>query len=168
MTKSAKPKTETMSARELAKLLGLAPKTIANLATEGVVARVARGRYDVDGSVRRYTKHLRKLAEKHEPTELAKSLAALTHLKADALARENAAEAAQYVRADEAAAQWEIIRERLRAGALDVVGRVRKALPTLDQAALAMLQAEIEAAISVVDQPVPLGKPGPKRRAVRG
>lgn len=169
MTKNPKSKTIIVTTTELGKILGISARTVRSLAEADHVERTAPGRFDYKRSVQKYCAYLREVAAKRQqPSAATEGQIRLLRLKADALERKNAEEAALYVRADEAAERWAEIRERLRTGVLDVVARVRKALPNLDEAALAMLRAELDAATSVLDQPVPLGKPGPKRRAVRG
>jgi terminase small subunit / prophage DNA-packing protein len=54
-----KNKTETVSASELADLLGVTRKTIAAWATGGIVSRAGHGRYDLRASIRGFAKHMR-------------------------------------------------------------------------------------------------------------
>lgn len=151
-----KTKATIVSARELAAALGLAEKTITNLATEGgVVIRLGRGRFDKWKSVARYLDHLRKAAEQRKPTEATEQRARLASLQADALERRNIEEAAELIIATEADQTWAETSKFVRDGCLSVVPRIAAALPHLGEAGIEIVRREIEDVVQVLNGPPP-------------
>jgi phage terminase Nu1 subunit (DNA packaging protein) len=52
----------TVTTSELARLLGVTPKTVAELAKGGIIERAGRGRWLLEASVSGYCQHLREQA----------------------------------------------------------------------------------------------------------
>lgn len=52
----------SVTADELGGLLGIAARTVRELATRGVLVKAARGRYDAPASIASYCRHLREIA----------------------------------------------------------------------------------------------------------
>ena len=87
-----KNETETVSATELADLLGVSKKTIAAWATSGVVVRTAHGCYDLRASVRGFAKHMHERNRGGDATavaSVAEQRARLLRLQADRVEGEN-------------------------------------------------------------------------------
>lgn len=161
MSKKQKSKTIVTTA-ELAKLLGVTSRTIRGLAERGDVERVAAGKYDLERSVQSYTASLRAAAAgRVSPTS--EQRARLIKLQADALHRSNVAAAGELVRVADVRTEWAGLARDMRAVVPILIDRIRKTLPTIDENAIAMIRAELEASVAVMDPDIPPGLKGAPR-----
>lgn len=137
----------------LAALLGISRTRTSTLARDGVISRIARGRYDTRAAVRAYCENLRfHAARAGRPSE-----ASGDELKAEKLrltrAQAEKAEAAaalargDLVKAEEVRREWEGVLRDLRAALLAVPSRVGAVLPHLAPHDLAEIDREIRATL---------------------
>ena len=143
---------DIVDAGKLGRVLGISRATIANLATDGVLPRLDRGRFDLSAAVQAYLRH--KLVQAKAGDITMKSLAAersrLARLKADAVEREAKVEAGELVPADVIEAAWlstaGVVRSRLLVIPTRVAPRI-VALKTPAEAQ-ALLRKELNAALT--------------------
>lgn len=128
-----------VSSEIVADLVGVSRRRIEQLAGEGVVPRIAPGRYDQREVVRAYCEFLRAGASgrgtadkgyRDERTRLAK-------VQADKIAQQNAVSSGELVAVSDVAAAWSSILADVRAAMLAIPSRVqgidRHAVETLDR-----------------------------------
>ncbi|MGA0564976.1 hypothetical protein ACO2RV_21235 [Ancylobacter sp. VNQ12] len=147
-----------MTGDELAGLLGIAPRTIRELAGRGLVVKAGRGRYDVALSIAAYCANLREQAAGRAgdaQAGLTSERARQAKEQADNLALRNAEIRRELVSAKDVAAEWSGILRRLRARILAVPARVNQRLLFLKQHDLAEIDAELRDALTE------LGNDGP-------
>lgn len=138
---------ENLTLQQMAALLGVSTKTVAQLVRDGHLKKAGRGKY-VLASVTIYIEHLRTLAAKHgrpvtansewndQRTRLAKAQADEKELKAAALRGE-------LVEADKVEREWSDVLRKVRAGVLAAPSRVRQRLPHLSAQDAAEIDAEL-------------------------
>ncbi|MFK8251962.1 hypothetical protein [Ancylobacter terrae] len=140
-----------MTADELARVLGVAPRTVRELAARGLVVRVsARGRYDLAASVATYCAHLREQAAGRggdAQAGLTVKKARLTKALADQAEMKRAAMLGEMVSAAAVTAEWSGIFRRLRARVLAVPSRVQQGLPFLKPHDVDVIDAELRQAL---------------------
>lgn len=138
---------DNLSLQQMAGLLGVSTKTVAQLVREGLLRKSGRGKYAL-GSVTVYIEHLRQIAgSKGRPvtasselndqrTRLAKAQADEKELKAAALRGE-------LINAAATELEWADVLRRVRSGVLSAPSRVRQRLPHLTAADAAEIDAEL-------------------------
>jgi phage terminase Nu1 subunit (DNA packaging protein) len=126
----------------LARLFELSPRRIQQLADDGVIPRVERGRYELVGAVRGYIKHLREKAFAGDLGADAYSTqrARLTKARADMAELEQRQLAKELIPADDIEAAWSAVTLALRARLLSIP---TKAVPRLLAAKDAVQISEI-------------------------
>ena len=114
----------------LARLFELSPRRIQQLADDGIIPRVERGRYELVGAVRGYVKHLREKAFGGDlgPDTYGTQRARLTKARADMAEMERQQLAAELIPADDVEAAWSAVTLALRARLLSIP---TKAVPRL-------------------------------------
>ncbi len=145
---------DIVDAAKLGRVLGISRATIANLATDGVLPRVNRGRFDLSAAVQAYLRH--KLIQAQASDITVRSLAAersrLARLKADAVERDAKVESGELVPADTIEAAWlsvaGVVRARLLLLPTTVAPRI-VAVKTPAEAQ-ALLRKEINAALAAI------------------
>ena len=115
---------------EICALLGVTATAIRELASAGIVRRIGRGSYDIDGSVTSYCRHLREGAS-GRGGELANERARLAREQADQVAMKNRALRGELVEVAEVQRTWTGIARSVRAGVLALPTRVQARLPHL-------------------------------------
>lgn len=142
-----------VTADVLAGLLGIAPRTVRELAGRGLVVKAGRGRYDAATSVAAYCAHLREQAAGRAgdaQAGLTVERARREKEAADNLALRNAALRRDLVSATEVTAEWSGILRQLRARILAVPSRVNQRLPFLKPGDVAEIDAEVREALTEV------------------
>lgn len=140
-----------VTADELAGLLGIAPRTVRDLAGRGLVVKAGRGRYDLAASVASYCAHLREQAAGRAgdaQAGLAAERARQAKEMADNIAMKNAALRGDLVDAKAVTSEWSGILRRLRARMLAVPARVNQRLPFLKPHDVAEIDAELRDALT--------------------
>jgi phage terminase Nu1 subunit (DNA packaging protein) len=138
---------ETVSATELAALLGLSAQALAGHASHGVVVRVGRGRYDKDASVTKYCAHLRKSASgRASPTSAHRTR--LVAAQADLAETKAAVLRGEYVLATQVREDWSSTLRSVRASLLSITARVSARLPHLTPADFAEIDHEVRDALT--------------------
>lgn len=154
-TPSEKPEPgipEVMTGGELSMLLGLASARVLDLARDGVMVRVSRGRFDVRKSLHNYLARLRdgaKLGGKAGPVtdELKAEKLRLARQQADKIELHNAASRGEMVRAADVEREWANVLRDVRSTMLSVPSRVGSKLAHLSAHDIATVEAEIKAAL---------------------
>lgn len=140
-----------VTADELAGLLGVATRTVRDLAARSVVVKAGRGRYDLAASVAGYCVHLREQAAGRAgdaQAGLTIERARQAKEQADNLALKNAELRRELVPAKAVAAEWSGILRRLRARILAVPARVNQRLPFLKLHDVGEIDAELREALT--------------------
>jgi phage terminase Nu1 subunit (DNA packaging protein) len=147
-----------VTGRELARLLGVTPRTVTDLANRGIVVREGTNRYVLAPSLTRYCAHLRDLATGRGGEAAVASATAqrarLAKAQADLAETKNAALRRELVPASEVEAEWSGILRTVRAGLLAVPSRAGQRLPHLTAHDIAELDAEVRAALSEISAAV--------------
>ncbi len=145
---------ENLTLQQMAALLGVSTKTVAQLVRDGLLKKAGRGKYAL-ASVTIYVEHLRALAAKHgrpltanselndQRTRLAKAQADEKELRAAALRGD-------LIEAQAVEREWAEILRRVRAGVLAAPSRVRQRLPHLTAADAAQIDAELREVLTEV------------------
>lgn len=135
---------------EVAQLLGVSSARIRGLARDGVLLKVARGRYDTAASVTRYCAKLRESAERAgRPVDDGVKAATerLKRAQAD-LAETKALQArGEVVLSAEVTREWASLLRDLRNALLAVPSRCGATLPHLTATDVATMEREIRAAL---------------------
>jgi terminase small subunit / prophage DNA-packing protein len=137
-----KDKTETVSAAELASLLLVSRKTVAEWAALGIVVRVGHGRYALRESVKGFAQHVRERdrgGDAAAVSSVAEQRARKLKLECDPLERGAGMQSGKLL---DAAAMTQALSVRFRSFR-DGMLRFPKTLPWLDREALARLDEEI-------------------------
>jgi phage terminase Nu1 subunit (DNA packaging protein) len=143
---------EVMSGPELVIFLGLASARFMDLAKDGVMVRVSRGRFDVRQSLHNYLARLRdgaKLGGKAGPVtdELKVEKLRLARRQAEKLELSLAASRAELVNSADVEREWQNILRDVRSALLAVPSRVGSKLPHLTAHDVAEIGVEIKAAL---------------------
>lgn len=136
---------------ELAGLLGIAPRTVRELAGRGLVLKAGRGRYNLAVSVSSYCSHLREQAAGRAgdaQAGLATERARQAKEMADNIALKNAALRGDLVSAAQVTAEWSGVLRRVRARILAVPARVQQSLAFLKQHDVGVIDAELRQALT--------------------
>lgn len=104
---------------EVGEWLGLSSRTVYSLAEQGIVIRVARGRYDLKASIANYCAHLREVAAGRAPADggeldLVKERARLAKAQADGHELRNAQARGDLLPRSQVVAAWQSIISRAR------------------------------------------------------
>jgi phage terminase Nu1 subunit (DNA packaging protein) len=143
-----------VSAKDLAKVIGVKDRTVREFADRGLVIRAGRGRYRLVESVRAYCDHLRATAAGRGGEDEAKTLTSertrLAREQADQTALKNAALRRDLVPAAEVERAWSEILRRVRSGCLAIPSRVRQALAHLTAYDVQAIDAEVRAVLAEI------------------
>jgi phage terminase Nu1 subunit (DNA packaging protein) len=131
---------DSVDAATLAKAFGVSTRQIAMLATDGIVVKRARARFDLLASTRNYIEKLRK-PDGGSKERLTAAQADLAELK---LQESRAA----LLPASTVEQEWAGILRDVRAGCLAITARVQQQLPHLTAHDAATLDSEIRTALS--------------------
>jgi phage terminase Nu1 subunit (DNA packaging protein) len=146
---------QKVTADELAALLGIAPRTVRELAGRAIVVKAGRGKYDLTASVGTYCAHLREQAAGRAgdaQAGLTTERARQAKEMADNVALKNAALRRDLVSAAAVTAEWSGILRRLRARILAIPPRVNQRLPFLKQHDVGVIDAELRQALTELGQ----------------
>lgn len=112
---------------EMADLLGFTTRRVSQLAKEGIVVRVAPGKFDATATIKNM---LHRASAKHEAEEAMRDLdrerARLAREQADGHQLKNAALRRELLPREKVEAEWSNILRKVRAGMLAVPSRVRQ------------------------------------------
>ncbi|GLK71289.1 hypothetical protein GCM10017643_14040 [Ancylobacter dichloromethanicus] len=139
-----------LTADEMGALLGIAPRTVRELAGRGVVLRAGRGRYDAAGSVASYCAHLREQAAGRAgdaQAGLTSERARQAREQADHLALKNAEMRRELLPAAEVERAWTEVLRDIRARMLAVPARCMARLGRLSPSEGAILDEEVRDAL---------------------
>lgn len=145
------PLSAAVTTDELASLLGIAPRTVRELAARRLLVKAGRGRYHLAASIGAYCAHLREQAAGRAgdaQAGLTAERARQAKEQADNLALRNAALRRDLVSVSEVTSEWSGILRRLRARILAVPARVNQRLPFLKQHDVAEIDAELREALT--------------------
>ena len=144
-------KAEPITGRALAAFLGVHERTIRDLADRGIIAKVARGKYDLAASVKSYCSHVREVAAgrggESGVASLTSERARLAREQADAAALKNAAMRGDMISAGDVATRWRDILTGVRLRMLAIPGRVGLAAPHFSRADIEVLDREVRDAL---------------------
>jgi terminase small subunit / prophage DNA-packing protein len=145
-----------VTGRELARLLGVTPRTVTDLANRGIVVREGTNRYALAASVLRYCAHLRDLATGRGGEAAVASATAqrarLAKAQADLAETKNAALRRELVPASGVEAEWSGILRTVRAGLLAVPSRCAARLGHLTSHDVAEIDAEVRAVLTQIGE----------------
>lgn len=146
--KSVNPAVYSVTAGELAGLIGVSPRSITDLAKRGIVYWADKGGgFDMSRSVRGYCEHLRKLAAgRGGEVAIATATAERARLakeQADHIALKNARERGALLDARVVEREWSEILRNVRAGLLAVPSRAAQRLPHLNMHDVVEIDAQI-------------------------
>ena len=147
--KGPPPPLGAMTADELGGLLGIAGRTVRELASQGLLVKGARGRYDAPASVASYCRHLREIAAGRAgdaQAGLTSERARQAREHADGMAMKNAVARGELVSAAEVRMTWAMILADVRAGILAVPTR----LPELGRVQIERLDGELRRALEAL------------------
>lgn len=144
-----------ISEAALAGLLGISSARVRKLATDGVLVRSGRGKFDFSQSLRQYLARLRESAERAgRPSTGGDDLKAerlrLTRAQADKEETRVARERGELVPADAVSREWAGILRDLRNALLAIPSRCGAGLPHLTSTDIATLDREIRLALEGV------------------
>lgn len=142
---------DTISPNELARLLGISPRAVRNLAADGILERAGKGDFRAAESVQAYVRYREALARKKRSDGQNLKAAAEVRLKAaqaDAAEMKAAAMRGELLNARDVEAAWAAILRDVRAGMLAVPGRVQQTLPHLTAHDLQTFDREIRDALA--------------------
>ena len=139
---------KTVSADELANLIGISARQVREWASRGVLQRSGNGRYDERESVRAYCASLRVSASARAGSStLTTERTRLAREQADATALKNAIARGEMVDAKEVEFVWATVLRDVRAAMLAIPGRVASR-STFSASQLATLDQEIRLSLS--------------------
>jgi phage terminase Nu1 subunit (DNA packaging protein) len=144
---------ETVSASELASLLLVSRKTVAEWAALGVVVRIGHGRYDLRESVRGFAKHMHERdrgGDVAAVASVAQERARVLRLQGDRIEREAAKEAGKLVDADAFGEAMTITCRGLRIHMMLIPQRVGGRAPHLSRQDIGLIDAEVRDALTEV------------------
>ncbi len=148
-----------VTAAALADLIGVSPRTVADLTKRGVMVKAGAHGYVLRKSVRGYVDYLRKsLAGRGGETGIATATAERARLakeQADNLALRNAAMRGTLLDAAAAEREWSDILRMVRAGCLAVPSRAAQRLPHLSAHDLTEIDAEIRVVLTELGNDIP-------------
>lgn len=143
--------TAAITARDLGALLGVSARTIRDLAQDGVVVKLDKGRYDRDASILSYCTRLREVAAgrggESGVATLTAERARLAREQADAAALKNAALRGDMLSAADVTASWRAILTGVRSRLMAVASRVGARTPHLTRADIEIIDSEVREAL---------------------
>jgi phage terminase Nu1 subunit (DNA packaging protein) len=136
-----------VSARDLAKIIGVKERTVRDFADRGLVIRAGRGRYRLVESVRTYCEHIRATASGRGGEDEAKTLTAertrLAREQAEQVALKNAALRRDLVPAADVERTWTAMIRQARSALLAVPSRIRQIIPHLPADEVEVIDGEL-------------------------
>lgn len=147
----------TITASALASLLGLATRSIPDLANRNIIVRGKTRGYLQQASVRGYCDHLRQLAKGRGGTEAALASATaergrLAKAQADHIETKNALARRELVSAAEVESEWSGILRTVRAGVLGAASRCQQRLPGLSAFDVAEIDSELRSVLTEIGE----------------
>jgi phage terminase Nu1 subunit (DNA packaging protein) len=156
MAKASRGDETTVSAQELARLLGLSATTVSKLGGDGLLIRAARGRYKLWPSVRGYVERLRQASDRKSSPSV-EARAELLKLQSARIKFQMEVEQGQWMRTahveTEYRAAWGIVRAHLLAFPSRVAGR----LPHLSRDDIERIDEEGRALLTSLADPKTYG-----------
>jgi terminase small subunit / prophage DNA-packing protein len=146
---------ESVSATELADLLGVSKKTIAAWATSGVVARTAHGRYDLRASIRGFAKHARERdrgGDVAAVASVAMERAGLLAVQRKRAEHEFEKECGKLIDADEFREAMTVVCRGLKVHFLQIPRRVRGQAAHFTDQDIRLVDEEVRTALSEVSE----------------
>lgn len=140
-----------VTGKVLANVLGVADRTLRDLAERGLVVKAGRGSYELAASVRRYCEHLREIAAgrggEAGVLDLTAERARLAKEQADAQAIKNATLRGELLPAADVERRWREVLAGVRSRMLAVPSRTRQALAHLTATEVAVIDREVRDAL---------------------
>jgi phage terminase Nu1 subunit (DNA packaging protein) len=142
-----------VSGPTLARVLGIAERTVRELVKAGIVVRARRrGLYRLEESVCRYCERLRQTASQRGGEASLQAMREerirLTREQADAQSLKNMQLRSELLEAAAVEAEWSDVLRHVRAGVLAVPSRCAQRLPHLSVHDISELDAEVRAALT--------------------
>ena len=141
----------TITAIDLAELIGVSKRAVSDFAERGIIVKTGRNRYDLRKSVQLYCEHLRAMAAGRggeNVDTLATERARLAREQADQAAMKNAAMRKELITVAEVRHEWVSIARRIRNVVMSVPSRCRQMLPHLTTYDVDLIDTEIRAALA--------------------
>jgi len=143
-----------VSAKDLAKVIGVKDRTVREFADRGLVIRTSRGRYRLIESVRTYCDHIRTTASGRGGEDEAKTLTSertrLAREQADQTALKNAALRRELVPAAEVEREWSEVLRRVRSGCVAIPSRIRQSMAHLTAHDVQVIDAEVRTVLTEI------------------
>jgi phage terminase Nu1 subunit (DNA packaging protein) len=142
---------ETVNATELADLLSVSRKTIAEWAASGIVVRVAHGKYNLRESVRGFAKHMRERGPAGDATAVAAVAShrgELLKIQAERAKFQLEQEREEWVTIADVEAHWASALRTLRSGVMAIPARVAARVPGLSREMVYEMDQEIREALT--------------------
>jgi phage terminase Nu1 subunit (DNA packaging protein) len=144
---------DDVTAAELGAWIALSEQAVRDLTRRGIVVRSGRGRYALRASIQAYCQHQRKAvtgrgaeaaaATARDRGRLARAQADLAEAKAQSVRGE-------LVEASAVEAEWSGVLRTVRAGCFAIPSRAAQRLPHLTTHAVALIDAEVRAALTEI------------------
>lgn len=138
------PTPSMVDAATVADYLGVTPRHVNRLASDGIIPREAPDTFNLRTAVRAFITH--RLADKPGAADRARRERA----QADLIEAKAANVRGELVPVAEVAREWASVTRDIRAAMLAVPARLRSRLPDLSPAAVAMVDAEVRAALAAM------------------
>ena len=143
---------ETVSGPWLAERLGITPTTVSKLGGDGILKRVARGRYELWPSIAGYVTYLRRGATQREsPTH--KARARLLAVQAEKAEFELAQERGAWLKESDVIAEYSAIVSQMRARLLALPARMGGKVPSLTLEDIDALDREVRGCLTELADP---------------
>ncbi len=136
------PTPSLVDAATVADFLGVTPRHVNRMATDGLIPREGPNLFDLRTAVRAFITH--RLAEKPGTADRARR----DRANADLMEAKAASVRAELVPVAEVERRWSAVTRDVRAAMLAVPARVRSRVPDLTPAAIALIDAEVRAALA--------------------
>lgn len=140
----------TITALDLAELIGVSKRSVSDFAERGIIVKTGRNRYDLRKSVQFYCEHLRAIAAGRGGENvdvLATERARLASEQADHTAMKNAIMRREMIPAAEVRSEWVSIARRVRSALMSLPSRCRQRLGHLTTYDVDVIDSEVRAAL---------------------
>ena len=144
-----------VNAAELGAVIGISRASIANLATDGILPRAARGEFTLAACVQAYIQHKRTLAGSDKVGNLTVERSRLARAKADKAERDERVEKGELVPAVDIEAAWIATAGMIRTRILAVPKKIASRVISLKTATEAetLMGKELNAALAALAEP---------------
>jgi phage terminase Nu1 subunit (DNA packaging protein) len=139
---------EGATATQVGEFLGIATRSVAELAKNGIAVKLSPNRYDLRATVSRYCDDLRKQIKASGGPTAAGERAKLAAAQAEYVSLKNAKARGELLPTVDVERRWTAILGGVRATLMTIPARVGAKLPGLSQADVAVIEAEVRATLT--------------------